>query len=63
MNVMAIMHDPAEGTGTIGEYLAFKGIDVYTVRLYARDLLPQDFDDYDALVTMGGPMNVYEDEK
>ncbi|HJX30328.1 MAG TPA: type 1 glutamine amidotransferase [Thermodesulfobacteriota bacterium] len=63
MKVVIIMHDPSEGPGTIEDYLALKGIDVYTVRLYACDLLPQALDDYDAVVTMGGPMNVYEDEK
>ena len=57
------MHDPSEGPGTIEDYLVLKGIDVYTVRLYACELLPQALDDYDAVVTMGGPMNVYEDEK
>jgi GMP synthase-like glutamine amidotransferase len=63
MKVLIIMHNPSEGPGTIEDYLVRKGIDVYTVRLYALDLLPPVFDDYDAVVTMGGPMNVYEDEK
>jgi GMP synthase - Glutamine amidotransferase domain len=63
MRVVIIMHDPSEGPGTIEDYLALKGIGVYTVRLYARESLPQALDDYDAVVTMGGPMNVYEDEK
>lgn len=63
MKVVVIMHDSSEGPGTIEDYLVLKGIDVYTVRLYARELLPQTHDDYDAVVTMGGPMNVYEDEK
>jgi GMP synthase-like glutamine amidotransferase len=63
MNVMVIMHDSSEGPGTLEEYLLFKKIGVQTVRLYAHDLLPQTADDYDAVVTMVGPMNVYEDEK
>jgi len=63
MKVVIILHDPSEGPGTIEDYLVLKRIDVYTVRLYARESLPQALDDYDAVVTMGGPMNVYEDEK
>jgi GMP synthase-like glutamine amidotransferase len=63
MKAIIIMHDPSEGPGTIEDYLLFKRIDVHTVRLYHHDLLPQPFDDYDAIVTMGGPMNVYEDRK
>lgn len=63
MKVIIIMHDPSEGPGTLGDYLLFKKIDVHTVRLYAHDLLPQTIDEYDAIITMGGPMNVFEDEK
>jgi len=57
------MHDPSEGPGSIEDYLVLQGIDVFTVRLYAREVLPQALHDYDAVVTMGGPMNVYEDGK
>jgi len=63
MNVMVIMHDPAEGPGTIEDYLLFKKVDIHTVGLYDHDLLPQALDDYGAIITMGGPMNAYEDEK
>ena len=63
MKVIIIMHDLSEGPGTIEDYLLGKRINVHKVRLYAGDVLPQAFDDYDAVITMGGPMNVYEDEK
>ena len=63
MKAIILMHDPSEGPGTIEEYLVLKGIEVDTVKLYARDLLPGASDDYDAVVTMGGTMNIYEDEK
>lgn len=61
MKVAVIMHDPSEGPGTIGEYLSAKGIEIHLVRLYARDRLPYGAERIDGVVSMGGPMNVYEE--
>lgn len=63
MKVLVILHDPSEGPGTLEDYLAFKRVAVHKVRLYAYESLPQSVESYDAVVSMGGPMNVNEDEQ
>jgi GMP synthase-like glutamine amidotransferase len=62
MKAIVIIHDPSEGLGTLEDYFAFKRVTVSTVCLYANEALPETVDGYDAVVSMGGPMNVYEDE-
>ncbi|MGB9623555.1 MAG: type 1 glutamine amidotransferase [Phycisphaerae bacterium] len=63
MNVLVIMHAESEGPGTLGEFLATAGATVQTVRLYAGDALPRDRAGINAIVSMGGPMNVYEEDR
>lgn len=63
MKVLAIMHDPSEGPGTMGEYLSAKGIEVQLVRLYAHDQLPQSVEGFDGAISLGGPMSVYEESR
>jgi GMP synthase (glutamine-hydrolysing) len=63
MNVLVIMHAESEGPGTLGEFLAATGATLRTVRLHAGDTLPRDLAGIDALVSMGGPMNVYEEDR
>jgi GMP synthase (glutamine-hydrolysing) len=63
MKVLVLMHVESEGPGTLGTYLDSKGADIQTVRLYAGDFLPAGPGEVDSIVSMGGPMNVYEEEK
>ncbi|HOW18555.1 MAG TPA: type 1 glutamine amidotransferase [Phycisphaerae bacterium] len=63
MNVLVIMHAESEGPGTLGEFLIGAGATVQTARLHAGDRLPPDPREFDALVSMGGPMNVYEEAR
>lgn len=63
MNVLVIMHAESEGPGTLGGFLAAAGATVRTVRLHAGDMLPRDPAGIDAIVSMGGPMNVYEEAR
>jgi GMP synthase-like glutamine amidotransferase len=60
MKVLVIMHAESEGPGTLGEFLECRHVSIYTVRLYAGDRLPDERERFDAVVSMGGPMNVYE---
>lgn len=62
MKILVIMHVESEGPGSLGTFLRSEGIDVLTVRLYNGDRLP-DLSKCDAVVSMGGPMNVYEEDK
>ena len=57
------MHDREEDAGTIETYLNERQADIHTVRFYEGDPLPHGALDFDAVVSMGGPMNVYEEDK
>jgi GMP synthase-like glutamine amidotransferase len=57
------MHAENEGPGTIGDCLNSVGAGVQTARLFAGDRLPESLCGLGAVVTMGGPMNVYEEDR
>ena len=61
MKALILMHVAHEGPGTLGAFLEEIGADVRTVRLYRGEGLPGDPGEADLVVSMGGPMNVYED--
>jgi GMP synthase-like glutamine amidotransferase len=63
MDVLVIMHHPDEGPGTIGGFLDEAGAHQVVVRLFAGDALPEDLGAFGAILSMGGPMNVYEEDK
>lgn len=59
--VLIVEHAEAEGPGTLGGFLRDVEADIRTVRAFEGDPLPDDIGSFDALVSMGGPMNVYEE--
>lgn len=63
MRMLVIKHIENEGPGTLGDYLQARGVTLETVSLHNGESLPRDADDYAAIVSMGGPMNVYEEDK
>jgi len=63
LKVIVIMHIESEGRGTIEDFLKSVQATYRIVKLYAKDLLPSHISDLDAIITMGGPMNVYEEDK
>jgi GMP synthase-like glutamine amidotransferase len=63
MRIVVIMHVESEGPGSLGTFLESAGAEIHTVRLYAGDSLPSDYTALDAVISMGGPMNVYEEER
>ena len=63
MKILVLMHVPSEGPGTLGDYLLSRGAQLETRRLHAGDALPADANAFAAVVTMGGPMNVYEEDR
>ena len=63
MKVIVIMHVESEGPGSLGTYLESVGAEALTVRLYTGDRLPSDLSGFDAVVSLGGPMNVYEENQ
>jgi len=62
MKVFILKHVANEDAGTILDFLKKEKIPYAGVNLYAGEVLPV-LDRIRALVIMGGPMNVYEEEK
>ena len=62
MRIHALQHVAFEGLGHIGQWIADRGHSLALTRLYAGDPLPL-LADFDRLVIMGGPMNIYEDDR
>ncbi len=58
-----IKHIDIEGPGTFGTFLKRKKIDYKVIDLGAGEPLPQMSDNIDAVIILGGPMNVYEEDK
>ncbi len=61
--MLIIKHIDIEGPGTFGEFLRKKGIHWDTVELANGGRLPSSPKGYRAVVVLGGPMNVYEENK
>jgi GMP synthase-like glutamine amidotransferase len=62
MRVHVLQHVAFEGLGHIGKLIDDQGHGLAMTRLYAGESLP-DLADLDRLVIMGGPMNIYEDDR
>jgi len=58
MSLLVFQHHPSEGPAVLGSILQSDGWRLRPIRLYAEDAVPNGFDDIDAVVSMGGPMNV-----
>lgn len=63
MKILIIKHVENEGPVTIGEYLKKNKIESETVELWRGEELPSDLSGISSVVCLGGPMNVYEEEK
>jgi GMP synthase (glutamine-hydrolysing) len=61
--ILVIKHIAIEGPGTLGEFLQAHGFALQTVELDRGELLPRKTKDLKAVVCLGGPMNVYEEEQ
>lgn len=60
MQVHWLQHVPFEGLGSIEPWLEAQGHEVSMTRLYAGEA-PPTRDNFDWLIIMGGPMNIYEE--
>jgi len=62
--VLIITHVESEGPGTLGYFLRSLGdVVIQRTRLYNGETLPDEVRDVDAIVIMGGPMNVYDENE
>lgn len=62
MRIHALQHVDFEGLGHIGAWIENQGHPLTLTRLFAGDPLPR-LEAFDRLVIMGGPMNIYEDDR
>lgn len=64
MSVLFIKHIDIEGPGTVADFLQSRDILYRTVDVSLGDLTPlADMEDIRAVIILGGPMNVYEEDK
>lgn len=62
MKLHYLQHVPFEGPANIGDWAKSQGWSLSATHLYRGDKLPAQ-DDFDWLVVMGGPMNIYEEDQ
>jgi len=60
MAIVVLQHHPHESVSALGTVLQRLGHRLVTVRLFAGEPVPTDLRDVDAVISMGGPMNVDE---
>ena len=61
MRMHYLQHVPFEDSGMIAEWAQDRGHSISCTRLFANESLPAQ-DDFDWLVILGGPMNIYKEE-
>ena len=62
LRIHALLHVPFEGLGHIAHWIASRGHQLTTTRFFEAHSLPNP-DQFDRLIIMGGPMNIYQDRK
>ncbi len=61
--ILFIKHISIEGSSLLGKFFRDKGLDVAEIDLSLGDEIPKNTDNLDAVISLGGPMNVYEEDK
>lgn len=61
--ILYLKHIDIEGPETIALFFKKNGYQAQVLELYNGAAFPQELDGIDAVVCLGGPMNVYEEEK
>jgi GMP synthase (glutamine-hydrolysing) len=62
MRIHYLQHVPFEGLASIEQWVIRQGNIISATKFYNGDTLPP-VDDLDWVIVMGGPMNIYEDDK
>ncbi len=60
--VLVIKHVEAEGPGLLGEFLQARGLSLRVVELEKGESIPESLNGFSAVISMGGPMGVYDEE-
>jgi len=61
--ILYVKHVATEGPETLGDFFVRQGLPSRTIDLWRGDPLPEDLSSYQAVIVLGGPMNVYEEDK
>lgn len=61
--ILFIKHINIEGPETLGEFFKCRGHEIKMIELGADELLPDNLNNIKAVISLGGPMNVYEEDK
>jgi len=61
--ILIIKHISIEGPGIIGDFFKNTEWQVKTVELQNGGKFPSDFASIEAIISLGGPMNVYEEDR
>ena len=61
--ILFIKHITTEGPETLGEFFKKQKFPTKIIELGNGGSLPKDFNYIDAVISLGGPMNVYEEQK
>ncbi len=61
--VLVIKHIDIEGPGTLGDFMQNNGIPYQVVDAFLEDSYVEEPADYSAVIILGGPMGVYDDEE
>ncbi|MEW6442798.1 MAG: type 1 glutamine amidotransferase [bacterium] len=61
--ILILLHVGSEGPGTLGDFLGDRPVRMEEVRLFAGERIPAGLGDLTAVISMGGPMNVYEEQR
>lgn len=61
--VLIIRHIDIEGPGTLGDFMEKNNIPYQVVNALLEDSYVEEPGDYSAIVTLGGPMGVYDNEE
>lgn len=61
--ILTIKHVDIEGPETIGTFFEKHGYRLKSLELYNGEIFPKSLKGIDAVICLGGPMNVYEEEK
>ena len=59
--ILFIKHVDIEGPETLGSFFKNQGFSIAVIDLHKGDQFPADLTPLDAVVSLGGPMNVYEE--
>jgi GMP synthase-like glutamine amidotransferase len=61
--IIILQHTEEEGPGTIREFFSNSSWELKIIHLYEKERLPENLINTEAVIAMGGPMNVYEEKK